>query len=67
MEFLDGELADRRFVAGEEFTIADITGIIAYQFLKPGRIAYPEDLVHLQRWQKEVAARASVTPPAGNA
>jgi glutathione S-transferase len=67
MEFLDGELAGRRFVAGAEFTIADITGIIAYQFLKPGRIAYPDDLLHLQRWQKEVAARPSVAPPAGHA
>jgi len=67
MEFLDGELAGRRFVAGAEFTIADITGIIAYQFLKPGRIAYPDDLLHLQRWQKEVAGRPSVSPPAGNA
>ncbi len=66
MEFLDGELAARPFVAGEEFTIADITAVIAYQFLKPGRIAYPEDLVHLQRWYGDVSARPSVTPPKGD-
>lgn len=67
MEFLDGELASRRFIAGGEFTIADITGIVAYQFLKPGRIPYPEDLANLQRWQQEVASRPSVRLPAANA
>ncbi len=67
MEFLDAELASRPFIAGEEFTIADITGIVAYQFLKPGRIPYPEDLVNLQRWQQEVAARPSVRLPTANA
>jgi glutathione S-transferase len=67
MEFLDAELATRRFIAGKEFTIADITGIVAYQFLKPGRIPYPEDLANLQRWQSEIAARASVRLPPVNA
>lgn len=60
MEFLDSELASRPFIAGERFTIADITAIVAYQFLKPARIAYPEDLANLQRWQGEVSARPSV-------
>jgi glutathione S-transferase len=60
MEFLDGELASRRFIAGERFTIADISAYVAYRFLKPGRIPAPEDLAHLQRWYGEVAARPSV-------
>jgi glutathione S-transferase len=67
MEFLDGELAGRRFIAGEEFTIADITAVIAYQFLKPGRIAYPVDLAHLQRWYGEASARPSFSLQAANA
>lgn len=62
MEFLDRELEGREFVAGDRFTIADISAIVGYQFLKPGRIPYPEDLAHLQRWMKQVAARPSVTP-----
>ncbi|MFZ1816188.1 MAG: glutathione S-transferase [Rhizobiaceae bacterium] len=60
MELMDRELATKPFIAGERFTIADITAIVAYQFLKPGRIAYPEDLANLQRWRAEVAARPSV-------
>lgn len=63
MEFLDRELAGREFVAGDRFTIADISAIVGYQFLKPGRIPYPEDLANLQRWMRQVAARPSVTPP----
>ena len=59
MEFLDRELATRPFIAGSHFTIADITALVAYQFLKPGRIAYPEDLPNLQRWYSEVSARPS--------
>lgn len=60
MEFLDTELADRPFVAGYRFTIADISAIVGYQFLKPARIGYPEDLPNLQRWFGEVSARPSV-------
>lgn len=60
MEFLDEELVEREFVAGDRFTIADITAIISYQFLKPGRIPYPEDLENLQRWYRAVSERPSV-------
>jgi len=63
MEYLDRELASRRFMAGDRFTIADISAIVGYQFLKPGRIPYPEDLPNLQRWYGEVSKRASVALP----
>lgn len=60
IEFLDAELASRPFIAGDAFTIADISGVVAFQFLKPARIAFPEDLAHVSRWYREVAARPSV-------
>jgi glutathione S-transferase len=60
MEFLDRELASRRFIAGEDFSVADITAIVSCQFMKPARIAFPENLAHLKRWRDEVAARPSV-------
>ncbi|MEZ5811075.1 MAG: glutathione S-transferase [Rhizobiaceae bacterium] len=59
MRLLDGELAARAFVAGDEYSIADITGMIAVDFLKPARIAVPEELENLRRWYGEVAARPS--------
>lgn len=60
MEFLNSELANRKFVAGHEFSIADITALVSYQFLKPARIGYPEDLPELQRWYQRVSQRPSV-------
>ena len=38
LQYLDGELGKRRYVAGNSFTIADITGLIACDFMKPARI-----------------------------
>ena len=57
--FLDAELSQRRFLAGETFTLADITAFVAAEFARFARIAFPDDLVHLARWRAEVAARPS--------
>jgi glutathione S-transferase len=56
MEFLDRELSARKHVAGEAFSIADITAIAAYQFLRAARIPAPTDLAHLSRWYRDVSA-----------
>ena len=58
-KFLDRELAERRFLAGDVFTIADITALVAADFSKFARIALPDDLVHFARWRAEVSARPS--------
>lgn len=55
----DGQLAKTRFIAGDDYTIADITLMIAMDFMKPARIARPEGLVNLDRWYDEVSARPS--------
>jgi glutathione S-transferase len=56
---LDAALKDRPFVAGDRFTIADITGLVAVDFLKPAKLAVPEDMAHLRRWHTQVADRPS--------
>jgi glutathione S-transferase len=56
---LDQELAGRRFIAGDEFSIADITGLCALDFMKPARIAMPEHLANVQRWHAELRSRPS--------
>ena len=58
---LDCELKERRFVAGEKFTVADITGLVALEFMKPAKLAVPEGLENLRRWHADVAARPSAT------
>lgn len=60
MRYLDAELSDRAFVAGEEFTIADITAFVALELTKLARIGVPQDLNHLARWRALVGARPSV-------
>jgi glutathione S-transferase len=57
--FLDAELAKRPFIAGDAFTIADITALVAADFAKPARIVFPEDLTHFARWRAEVSSRPS--------
>lgn len=62
MEFLgllDRELATRRYIAGERYTVADITGMIAVDFLKPAKLAVPEALGSLKRWHEDVSSRPS--------
>jgi glutathione S-transferase len=58
---LDRELKDRRFVTGEAFTVADITGLVALDFMKPAKLAVPDELQHLKRWHAEISARPSAT------
>jgi glutathione S-transferase len=62
MEFLtllDRELKDRRFVAGDRYTVADITGLVGIDFMKPAKLVVPDTLTGLKRWHAEVSARPS--------
>jgi len=56
---LDAHLTNNRFVCGEEFTVADITGLVAVDFMKPAKIVLPEDLENVRRWHSSVSDRAS--------
>jgi len=60
MKILDDQLAGNPFVAGDRFTVADISGIVGLQFLKPARIEMPGDLKNLSRWFEEMLERPSV-------
>lgn len=59
LAFLDSELADREFIAGDAFSIADITGMIGIDFMKPARIAVPDECANVRRWYAAVASRPS--------
>jgi glutathione S-transferase len=59
LELLDRELAQRPFVAGDRFSVADITALVAYDFMKPSKLAVPENLSHIRRWHADVSARPS--------
>ena len=56
---MNQELATRPFIAGNDFSVADITALVAVDFMKPARIRRPAEMEHLERWYKEVSARPS--------
>jgi glutathione S-transferase len=59
MAIVDEALRDRPFIAGDRFTVADITGLVALDFAKSARIAIPPELVHLNRWREALKGRPS--------
>ncbi len=59
LSWLDEELGSRRYIAGDEYTIADITALVAVDFMKPARIELPSGLGNLARWHEEVSSRPS--------
>ncbi len=59
LTLLDAELASREFAAGDAFSIADITGLVAMDFMKPARIALPGALANVARWHRAISARPS--------
>jgi len=56
---LDRRLAESAFVAGERFSIADITALVAVDFMKPAKLGAPEGHANVRRWYREVSVRPS--------
>lgn len=59
LRVLDAQLAGREFVCTERFTVADITGLVGIDFMRPARIAVPEELANVRRWHSALSARPS--------
>jgi glutathione S-transferase len=57
--WLDRELASREFVAGERFTIADITALVAIDFGRISNIRIAPEQKNLERWYAAVSSRPS--------
>jgi glutathione S-transferase len=59
LELMDHELASREFIAGDRYTVADITMQVAVDFMKPSRLTMPEGASNVKRWHAAVSARPS--------
>lgn len=55
----DAQLADNEFLAGDMFSIADITFVVAYDFAESVKVEVPRDLPNIKRWYEAVSARPS--------
>ncbi len=58
---LDAQLADNQFVAGDAFSIADITAYVAIDFGGRVDIAIPEDCKNVARWFAQISERPSAS------
>jgi len=56
---MNARLADREFVSGERYTIADISTLVLIDLAGRAKLAVPEDHAHLRRWHATVSARPS--------
>jgi glutathione S-transferase len=59
LRLLDGELRKRPYVAGDAFSVADITTLVAVDFMKVSKLTVPDELAYLRRWHAAVSARPS--------
>jgi glutathione S-transferase len=56
---MDARLADRAFVAGDRYTIADISTLVLIDLAGWVKLTIPEECGNLRRWYAAVAARPS--------
>jgi glutathione S-transferase len=60
MVYLDDVLADNSFLAGEQFSMADITAFAGLAFADFAKVEIPESLSNLNAWRAKVASRPSI-------
>ena len=59
LAWLDEELANREFVAGDDYTIADITALMGIDFGRVSGFKVTEETPNLLGWHQAVSARPS--------
>lgn len=62
--YFNDELATRPWIAGDRFTIADITAACGVDFARMMKWRPGEDFPHLARWREAIAERAAGKVPA---
>ncbi|MBI1250979.1 MAG: glutathione S-transferase [Alphaproteobacteria bacterium] len=63
-QWFDRELADREWIAGDRFTIADITAACGMDFAKMAKWRPDDSLPNLKRWRAALAERPAGKAPA---
>jgi glutathione S-transferase len=56
---MDARLSGRAFVAGDRYTIADISALIVVDFAGRLKLAVPDDYANLRRWYAAASERPS--------
>lgn len=61
LRMLDKELVTRDFIADGGYSIADITALVAVDFMKVAKVEMPEELVNVKAWYRRVSGRESAS------
>ena len=56
---LDLQLANNEFVAGDRYSIADISALVTVDFSARLKLSLPDDAAHARRWYQAVSSRPS--------
>ncbi|MDZ7937324.1 MAG: glutathione S-transferase [Rhodoferax sp.] len=57
---LNAQLQDRDFIAAQQFSVADITAVVAVDFARVVRLKPDENYPHLLRWRAAMGQRPSM-------
>ena len=58
-ETLDAQLSGREFVTGARYTVADVTALVAVDFIHRLKVETPDPCAAVRRWHEAVSARPS--------
>ncbi|MGB2691083.1 MAG: glutathione binding-like protein, partial [Thermodesulfobacteriota bacterium] len=58
---LDRQLEDNEYIAGNFYSVADITALVTLDFARRLKLPAPEDAAHLNRWYESVSSRPSAS------
>lgn len=60
MRYLDSVLENQAFLAGDDFSMADITAFAGLSFADAASIDIPEECIHLRDWRQRLNQRPSI-------
>ena len=60
-DVLDRQLADHEFITGPRYTVADVTALVAVDFIHRLKVDPPDSCTALRRWHEAVSARPSAS------
>ena len=58
-KFMDERLGESEYVAGSDYTVADIDGLVVVDFATRAKVPPPDGAANLKRWYEKVSARPS--------
>ena len=61
LAMFDAQLADNEYLAGDRFSVADITLAVALDFARMVKVVEIPDLPNINRWYELVNARPSLS------